>query len=187
MLRFKPLKQAWRGKQGTRAQWPFECWCTLLRFASLLVISRPVKVTCPRGIVITMTSPGEFNSQWYSWYCSFVHYKCTEDTLYAISASKWRIELNCITDSCSRENWRDYSGWAIVNNNSEISVWFNIFRSPQGSQLSSHDYVFWCGDFNYRIDMPNAQTKELVKERAWSELMSNDQLVVQKAEGKVVC
>ena len=51
--------------------------------------------------------------------------------------------------------------------------------------MSSHDYVFWCGDFNYRIDMPNAQTKELVKEKAWSELLSNDQLLLQKAEGKV--
>ena len=45
--------------------------------------------------------------------------------------------------------------------------------------------MFWCGDFNYRIDLPNAQTKELVKDKAWSELMSNDQLLIQKAEGKV--
>eukprot|EP00111_Clytia_hemisphaerica_P009128 TCONS_00026809-protein len=56
---------------------------------------------------------------------------------------------------------------------------------PMGSELSSHDYVFWCGDFNYRIDVPNAQCKELVKEKAWAELLSNDQLLLQKAEGKV--
>ena len=24
---------------------------------------------------------------------------------------------------------------------------------PQGRHVLSHDYVFWCGDFNYRINM----------------------------------
>ena len=55
----------------------------------------------------------------------------------------------------------------------------------QGSTLASHDYVFWCGDFNYRIDLPNDEIKELVKDRVWPELRANDQLSVQKAENKV--
>ncbi|OBS57414.1 hypothetical protein A6R68_11460, partial [Neotoma lepida] len=28
---------------------------------------------------------------------------------------------------------------------------------PMGRMLFSHDYVFWCGDFNYRIDLPNEE------------------------------
>ena len=26
----------------------------------------------------------------------------------------------------------------------------------------SHDYVFWCGDFNYRINMKREEVKEAV-------------------------
>ncbi len=57
--------------------------------------------------------------------------------------------------------------------------------SFQGSSLSSHDYVFWCGDFNYRIDLPNEEVKELVAAKVWPELRASDQLSVQRAEGKV--
>jgi len=56
---------------------------------------------------------------------------------------------------------------------------------PMGSTLQSHDYVFWCGDFNYRIDLPNAEVKSLVKEKRWPELRASDQLSVQKAESKI--
>lgn len=55
----------------------------------------------------------------------------------------------------------------------------------QGSTLDSHDYVFWCGDFNYRIDLPNAEVKEMAKEMRWPELLANDQLIVQKSDSKV--
>eukprot|EP00794_Sanderia_malayensis_P016728 gene16728-18422_t len=56
---------------------------------------------------------------------------------------------------------------------------------PMGSTLSSHDYVFWCGDFNYRIDLPIDDVKQLVTEQVWPELRANDQLSVQRAEGKI--
>ncbi|XP_065051378.1 synaptojanin-1-like [Rhopilema esculentum] len=56
---------------------------------------------------------------------------------------------------------------------------------PMGSVLSSHDYVFWCGDFNYRIDLPNEEVKSMIKDKRWPELRASDQLSVQKAEGKV--
>lgn len=49
----------------------------------------------------------------------------------------------------------------------------------------SHDYVFWCGDFNYRIDLPNEDVKKLVQDENWSALRECDQLFVQKDEGKV--
>ena len=29
----------------------------------------------------------------------------------------------------------------------------------------SHDYVFWCGDFNYRINMEREDVIEMVKKQ----------------------
>ena len=54
-----------------------------------------------------------------------------------------------------------------------------------GRSLNSHDYVFWCGDFNYRIDLTNDEVKQLVRDRDWSTLLAADQLKCQQKEGKV--
>lgn len=48
-----------------------------------------------------------------------------------------------------------------------------------------HDYVFWCGDLNYRIDMPNAEVKDLVEKQDWSSLREYDQLYIEKKEKRV--
>lgn len=52
--------------------------------------------------------------------------------------------------------------------------------------LFSHDYVFWCGDFNYRIDLPNEEVKELIRQQNWDALTAGDQLVNQKNSGQVI-
>lgn len=56
---------------------------------------------------------------------------------------------------------------------------------PGGLQLASHDYIFWCGDFNYRIDHPIDEVKRLVAEKNWAELQKYDQLIVQRQKGAV--
>ncbi|XP_048035136.1 synaptojanin-1 isoform X6 [Megalobrama amblycephala] len=56
---------------------------------------------------------------------------------------------------------------------------------PMGRLLYSHDYVFWCGDFNYRINIPNEEVKELIKQQSWDALIAGDQLVEQKNAGQV--
>ncbi|XP_075053270.1 synaptojanin-1 isoform X3 [Mixophyes fleayi] len=56
---------------------------------------------------------------------------------------------------------------------------------PMGRMLFSHDYVFWCGDFNYRIDLPNEEVKELIRSQNWDSLVVGDQLVNQKNGGQV--
>ncbi|CAG2108102.1 unnamed protein product, partial [Medioppia subpectinata] len=56
---------------------------------------------------------------------------------------------------------------------------------PMGRSLNSHDYVFWCGDFNYRIDLSNDEAKQLVKDRDWTALLAADQLKCQQNESKV--
>ena len=45
--------------------------------------------------------------------------------------------------------------------------------------------MFWCGDFNYRIDLPNNTAKQLVVEQNWNELKAHDQLIKEKAQGNV--
>ena len=55
----------------------------------------------------------------------------------------------------------------------------------QGRSILSHDYVFWCGDFNYRIDLPNEEVKSLVAEQNWTALKTMDQLNIQRREGNV--
>lgn len=49
----------------------------------------------------------------------------------------------------------------------------------------NHDYVFWCGDLNYRIDMPNDRCRGLIAECRWEELLELDQLTVQRKEKNV--
>ena len=44
--------------------------------------------------------------------------------------------------------------------------------------LLSHDYIFWCGDFTSRINLPRDEVKSLVAEEKWEELRASDQLKV---------
>ncbi|WAR02120.1 SYNJ1-like protein, partial [Mya arenaria] len=55
---------------------------------------------------------------------------------------------------------------------------------PMGRALPSHNYVFWCGDFNYRIDLPNEQVKDLIAAENWDALEAFDQLNIQRKEDK---
>ena len=41
-----------------------------------------------------------------------------------------------------------------------ISKDFTLF--DQGRTVLSHDYVFWCGDFNYRINLEREEVIEAV-------------------------
>ncbi|XP_077934872.1 synaptojanin-1 isoform X3 [Halichoerus grypus] len=56
---------------------------------------------------------------------------------------------------------------------------------PMGRMLFSHDYVFWCGDFNYRIDLPNEEVKDLIRQQNWDSLIAGDQLINQKNAGQI--
>nr|XP_030120647.1 synaptojanin-1 isoform X3 [Taeniopygia guttata] len=56
---------------------------------------------------------------------------------------------------------------------------------PMGRMLFSHDYIFWCGDFNYRIDLPNEEVKDLIRQQNWDTLIAGDQLINQKNSGQI--
>ncbi|XP_036742587.2 synaptojanin-2 isoform X2 [Manis pentadactyla] len=56
---------------------------------------------------------------------------------------------------------------------------------PTGRNIFSHDYVFWCGDFNYRIDLTYEEVFYFVKRQDWKKLLEFDQLQLQKSSGKI--
>lgn len=51
--------------------------------------------------------------------------------------------------------------------------------------MKSHDYVFWCGDFNYRVDMDKDELREQLKTGDIDPVLEHDQLNEQKAQGNV--
>ncbi|KRZ40664.1 Synaptojanin-1 [Trichinella pseudospiralis] len=58
-------------------------------------------------------------------------------------------------------------------------------RFPSGLNLFSHDFIFWFGDFNYRIDMTGEEVKQMVDLRDYDSLREADQLIQQKMVGCV--
>ncbi|ODN00591.1 Synaptojanin-1 [Orchesella cincta] len=56
---------------------------------------------------------------------------------------------------------------------------------PMGRTLESHDYIFWCGDFNFRLDTDREEVKDLVSRQEWPLLLKKDQLLMEKEKGNV--
>lgn len=73
----------------------------------------------------------------------------------------------------------------VHERNSDYSEITKKVAFPMGRTLNSHDYVFWCGDFNYRVDMDKDEMKELIQENELAEILQYDQLKVQQQEGNV--
>lgn len=64
-------------------------------------------------------------------------------------------------------------------------MFFLNFTNEQGQSLGSHDYVFWCGDLNYRVDLPTPVAKDYITNKRYDKLMKHDQLKKQKKLRKV--
>lgn len=60
-----------------------------------------------------------------------------------------------------------------------------VSLTQQGQNLESHDYIFWCGDLNYRIDLPTPVAKDYIINKRYDKLMKHDQLKKQKRLRKV--
>lgn len=73
----------------------------------------------------------------------------------------------------------------IQDRNADYSEITRKLSFPSGRTLNSHDLIFWCGDFNYRIDLDADRVKECAKNKDWEILLANEQLKVQQAKGKV--
>ncbi|KAK1306345.1 Type I inositol 1,4,5-trisphosphate 5-phosphatase 2 [Acorus calamus] len=63
------------------------------------------------------------------------------------------------------------------------------FPSAMGTDhqqaILSHDRIFWFGDLNYRLNMPDAEIREFVSRKQWAELIDKDQLREELQGGHV--
>ena len=60
-----------------------------------------------------------------------------------------------------------------------------LYFAEQGQSIDTHDYVFWCGDLNYRIDLPTSLAKDHIANQRWERMYKHDQLSRQKKLNKV--
>ncbi|KAL1566446.1 phosphoinositide 5-phosphatase [Salvia divinorum] len=51
-------------------------------------------------------------------------------------------------------------------------------------KILDHDRVIWLGDLNYRIHLPEDTMRSLVKNKEWSLLLENDQLIAEMNKGR---
>ncbi|XP_052168502.1 LOW QUALITY PROTEIN: type I inositol polyphosphate 5-phosphatase 2 [Oryza glaberrima] len=59
----------------------------------------------------------------------------------------------------------------------------SLFAAGQPQKIPSHDQIFWFGDLNYRIDMPDAEIRDLVSMKRWDDLLKSDQLTKELTNG----
>nr|CAD7588646.1 unnamed protein product [Timema genevievae] len=73
----------------------------------------------------------------------------------------------------------------VTDRNADYAEITRKITFPMGRTLNSHDYVFWCGDFNYRVDMDKDEMKELIKKKDYDQILQHDQLNTQQEMGNV--
>lgn len=73
----------------------------------------------------------------------------------------------------------------VIERNADYAEITRKIAFPMGRTLNSHEYVFWCGDFNYRVDMDKDEMKELIKLGDYEQILANDQLKKQQEAGNV--
>ncbi|CAL8096097.1 unnamed protein product [Calicophoron daubneyi] len=74
---------------------------------------------------------------------------------------------------------------AVRERNEDFQEICRRLTFSSGHNILSHDYVFWCGDFNYRINLPGSEVKRLVSQSGWLDLLRSDQLTQERQAGNV--
>ncbi|OON22831.1 endonuclease/exonuclease/phosphatase family protein [Opisthorchis viverrini] len=74
---------------------------------------------------------------------------------------------------------------AVRERNEDFHDIVRRLRFPNGQGILSHDYVFWCGDFNYRINLSAPEVKRFVAQSSWLDLLRSDQLTLERQAGSV--
>ncbi|GMP95574.1 hypothetical protein CsSME_00044568 [Camellia sinensis var. sinensis] len=60
-----------------------------------------------------------------------------------------------------------------------------VLNTDQPQTILSHDQKFWFGDLNYRLNMLDAEVRNLVVTKQWDELLKSDQLSKELCNGHV--
>lgn len=58
-------------------------------------------------------------------------------------------------------------------------------KADQPRTIPCHDQIFWFGDLNYRLNMPDEEIRKLVVGKKWVELINSDQLMKEIRTGHV--
>ncbi|XP_058190189.1 type I inositol polyphosphate 5-phosphatase 2 isoform X1 [Rhododendron vialii] len=61
----------------------------------------------------------------------------------------------------------------------------SVIDVDQSQTIPSHDQIFWFGDLNYRLNMLDAEVRNLVDKKQWDELLHSDQLSKELRSGRV--
>ncbi|GAB4834684.1 hypothetical protein Ancab_032947 [Ancistrocladus abbreviatus] len=61
----------------------------------------------------------------------------------------------------------------------------SAFETEQPLTIPSHDQIFWFGDLNYRLNIPDNDVRKLVASQQWDKLVNSDQLVKELCSGRV--
>ncbi|XP_008788687.2 type I inositol polyphosphate 5-phosphatase 2 isoform X2 [Phoenix dactylifera] len=61
----------------------------------------------------------------------------------------------------------------------------SILDADQPQTIPTHDRIFWFGDLNYRLNISDAEVRELVAKKRWDELMNFDQLNNELRKGRI--
>lgn len=73
----------------------------------------------------------------------------------------------------------------VAERNADYNEITRRISFPMGRSLNSHEYLFWCGDFNYRVDLDKDEMKELIKQNELNVILEHDQLKKQQEAGNV--
>jgi len=73
----------------------------------------------------------------------------------------------------------------ITERNNDYSEAIKKVTFPNGRSVLNHDFVFWCGDFNYRVNMSRDDAATAVKNNDLTELLAADQLKIEQAAGNI--
>lgn len=71
----------------------------------------------------------------------------------------------------------------VVERNQDMADIARRLDFGKGRSLDSHDYVFWFGDLNYRIELPNEECRAMCAAKAYDKLLAFDQLRDQHLKG----
>ncbi|CAM0144593.1 unnamed protein product [Urochloa decumbens] len=59
----------------------------------------------------------------------------------------------------------------------------SLYAAGRPQKIPSHDRIFWFGDLNYRIDLPDAEVRHMVAMKRWDVLLKSDQLTKELISG----
>lgn len=73
----------------------------------------------------------------------------------------------------------------VKERNDDYSEITRRIQFPMGRSVNSHDYVFWCGDFNYRLDkISNEDARRAAANEDYPLLLKCDQLRTSQEAGQ---